>query len=1772
MKRITLPANFRPYHGNAVVNRYSRFLLFFVMLLTGYTAKSQIYYTTGWESGIDGWQSSGNAGSFSTSTTNPCSGDRSVRANIYYGLNSILTSPAISFSDGSEVTFTYSYKVMQYNSSTSPAVGDDFTLDVQWTNDLSGTWTTLETIDNSNYTSSTDCAERTVTFIPANGDTVYVRFYASSMTGEDLHIYFDDVTIAQTTCIPPTALTLNNASTGEVSWTAPETAPASGYEYYLATTSEVPGPATVATGTTTEITATLTTLPDTQYYFWVRGNCDGEFSPWAGPLMYVSPQVPAVLPFVEDFEDGTTLYLNNGDETNQWFVGDAINNGGTSALYVSNDSGVTNTYSHTSSVVQAYRDIAIPEDLAQMEISFDWKSGGESTYDYLRVWVVSTTYALEAGSQISSTSGGEQVAQLNLSEEAFISASFVVNVDQYQGGVARIVFEWRNDGGGGDQEAIALDNLSVTEVSCNTPQNLAATVGLDNVMLSWEFATDLPAGGFDYYYSTVNEAPDGDTVVSGNIADVTTVTLNGLEFLTEYYFWVRSNCDGSESEWVSGGSFLTECEVVTLPYVYDFSDYNGNTNDSCWQEKTGTLGTAVTLSGDSSTWSNGNYNNSNTNINGTAAYINLYGEDNEWIISPALDLGDGSVTYQLEFDASILPYSSSTPVTDMGEKYGQVVISTDGGLTWDEANVLVTFNNDNIPAGGVHQFISLEGYTGAVKIGFYAYSEDTSPDLRFYIDNFKVDVEPACALPQYPVLTELNGLSAQVSWTAAPTAPANGYEYYASQSNEVPVSDVEITGSVEAGVLTATVANLPSGVMSYVWVRSSCDTDVNSDWVGPVLVMTPCEQTDLTVEEPSDICGQGTTNLEASTTNGEVYWYTQAEGGELLATGNVFETPYITETTSYYVSSAQVSLGANVKIGNGDATTSAYSNPFYSSWSNNHTQHLITAEELTASGLSAGNINSIGLDVTSIGSLAMRDLTIKIGTSTVATMESFVANNDFSVVYTGAVYMPVNGVNTFYFTTPFNWDGTSNIVVEFCHGNPSSSATMSRTVKSDATEYVSTISHYSSSSTSGADACAATEGGTVNTYSVRPQFIFNGNGLCFSEREEVEVVVNEAPAVTISATEDAICNGGNTTLTVTSDNEGYIYAWMPGELTGTDITVSPEATTTYTLTATDTESGCINVMTFTVQVNPLPEDVEFAGESFEACGSTVLPLSVTNASESVEAEFGANEDTTTDGEELTAFSNRRQSLKYQTIYTAEELTEAGVLPGEITSIAYNITSVGDESFNDNYTVKLGATTQDVFADTNYFAEDSFTTVYGPVTYTHAIGWNTINFTTPYIWDGVSNVVVSVSHSGADQYDNAETYYTTATGNATLYNFNNTTATTGTASAKKFDIKISQNIEQVVTWSSVENLYLDEEATQPYTEGENAATVYFISETAGVVNYTATMTNIFGCSVSADVEVNVSVTAVPVVETEQELCNGATVIDLIADGNDIQWYANETEGEALTEETVLETATYYVSQLVDGCESARVAVAVTVNVTELPDVGEELDFCGAATVADLLAEDSNIVWYANETEGEALAEDTALETATYYASQIVNGCESERVAVAITINIIPAPQGDEMQDIEVENGDVATIEDIEVTGVEGGEITWYASEEDALSGENPLTEGTEVESETTYYAVQTVNGCSSEPFAVTVTITLDSKEFDLASFTYWPNPVRDVLTISYSSQITTVKVYNMVGQEVLSQKVNALEGTVNMSALQDGTYLVNVATDTATKTIRVIKKQ
>jgi hypothetical protein len=101
----------------------------------------------------------------------------------------------------------------------------------------------------------------------------------------------EDYTFTVTTppsCVGPTALTSSaiTSTSATISWTAPATAPASGYEYYVSTVNTAPTAGTTPTGTTAAgvTTASLTGLTaNTTYYFWVRSNCGGSgTSAWAG--------------------------------------------------------------------------------------------------------------------------------------------------------------------------------------------------------------------------------------------------------------------------------------------------------------------------------------------------------------------------------------------------------------------------------------------------------------------------------------------------------------------------------------------------------------------------------------------------------------------------------------------------------------------------------------------------------------------------------------------------------------------------------------------------------------------------------------------------------------------------------------------------------------------------------------------------------------------------------------------------------------------------------------------------------------------------------------------------------------------------------------------------------------------------------------------------------------------------------------------------------------------------------------------------------------------------------------------------------------------------------------------------------------------------------------------------------------------------------------------------------------------------------------------------
>ena len=342
----------------------------------------------------------------------------------------------------------------------------------------------------------------------------------------------------------------------------------------------------------TENPDTLTNLsPLTTYTAKVRANCGGgDVSAWSDEIEFTTKQLPVDLPYTTDFETTCDWVLVNGVLTNAWAWGEAAHYvEGTYGLYVSNDGGTTNAYTNTaSSMVYATKRLNIKAGIC--EFSYDWLANGETNWDYLRVVLVPDSISLEAGTSLPAGLSYSAVpagwialdggSQLNLvtgwqtvSKEVIIPAA----------GTYKMVFAWRNDSSAGTNPPAAIDNVSITQISCITPSDLHyAAITPNTATLAW---------------TSYGEATAWQICLNGdeaNLIDVTEnpYTLTNLSPATAYTAKVRANCgEGDVSSWSNEIGFTTKQLPVDLPYATDFETtcdwmlVNGSlTNAWAWGE------------------------------------------------------------------------------------------------------------------------------------------------------------------------------------------------------------------------------------------------------------------------------------------------------------------------------------------------------------------------------------------------------------------------------------------------------------------------------------------------------------------------------------------------------------------------------------------------------------------------------------------------------------------------------------------------------------------------------------------------------------------------------------------------------------------------------------------------------------------------------------------------------------------------------------------------------------------------------------------------------------------------------------------------------------------------------------------------------------------------------------------------------------------------------------------------------------------------------------
>ena len=74
----------------------------------------------------------------------------------------------------------------------------------------------------------------------------------------------------------------------------------------------------------------------------------------------------------------------------------------------------------------------------------------------------------------------------------------------------------------------------------------------------------------------------------------------------------------------------------------------------------------------------------------------------------------------------------------------------------------------------------------------------------------------------------------------------------------------------------------------------------------------------------------------------------------------------------------------------------------------------------------------------------------------------------------------------------------------------------------------------------------------------------------------------------------------------------------------------------------------------------------------------------------------------------------------------------------------------------------------------------------------------------------------------------------------------------------------------------------------------------------------------------------------------------------------------------------------------------------------------------------------------------------------------------------------------------------------------------------------------------------------------------------SSFSFFPNPVNDYLTIKAQTPIESVIIFNVLGQAVIRLRPNTVNTRVDMSDFQAGTYFLEFSVNKTYKRVRVIK--
>ena len=233
-----------------------------------------------------------------------------------------------------------------------------------------------------------------------------------------------------------------------------------------------------------------------------------------------------------------------------------------------------------------------------------------------------------------------------------------------------------------------------------------------------------------------------------------TKNLTGLQSFTAYEVQVKEFCSSTDS------SIWSPSTVFTTAIIPNWTEaFGGGFPPAGWSRAQGRALTPSTTftSLTTSSWGSGNYGNVAGTTNGTSARVNLWSTNHfNWLMTPAIEIPNNALSYQIEYDLALTTYSGANATTLGVDDTLALIVSFNNGLTWDKANTVALYTSASTitPAGSKIIIAIPNAWKGqTVRLAWYSQSTVANADNYVFVDNFSIKDNATCPITDVPTVT-----------------------------------------------------------------------------------------------------------------------------------------------------------------------------------------------------------------------------------------------------------------------------------------------------------------------------------------------------------------------------------------------------------------------------------------------------------------------------------------------------------------------------------------------------------------------------------------------------------------------------------------------------------------------------------------------------------------------------------------------------------------------------------------------------------------------------------------------------------------------------------------------------------------------------------------------------------------------------------------------------------------------------------------------------------